>query len=126
VVRVSLRSQDAIVNLLVKSQSLNRTFSALADAKRRDILERLARGPATVSELARPFGLSLPGLMKHVRVLEDAKLVTTEKRGRTRECRLGPAHLDDATEWIEIYRRRWARRLDRLERYVERTRGGGT
>lgn len=111
---------------MVKFEALDRTFSALSDPKRRDILARLAGGPATVSDLARPFGMTLPGVMKHVRILEDAELVTTEKRGRTRECRLGPAHLDDASEWIETYRRRWERRLDRLERYVERERGGGT
>ena len=111
---------------MVKFQSLDRTFSALSDRKRRDILERLAAGPATVSELAEPFGMSLPGVMKHVRILEEAELVTTEKRGRTRECRLGPAQLEDATRWIGMYRRRWERRLDRLERYVERKRRGGT
>jgi DNA-binding transcriptional ArsR family regulator len=109
---------------MVKFASLDGTFSALSDPTRRDILERLAGGPATVSELARPYGLSLPGVMKHLRVLEGARLVTTEKRGRARECRLGPADLDDATEWIELYRRRWERRLDRLEGYVARTRGG--
>jgi DNA-binding transcriptional ArsR family regulator len=107
---------------MVKSELLDRTFAALSDAKRRDILERLSSGPATISELARPYGLSLPGVLKHVRVLEEADLVTTEKRGRRRECRLGPARLDDATQWIETHRRRWERRLDRLERYVERTR----
>jgi DNA-binding transcriptional ArsR family regulator len=57
--------------------------------------------------------------MKHVRILEEANLVTTEKQGRTRECRLGPAQLDDATKWIETYRRRWERRLDRLETYIK-------
>jgi DNA-binding transcriptional ArsR family regulator len=112
-----------ILSRMVKFQSLDRTFAALSDAKRRTMLERLAGGPATVSELARPFGLSLPGAMKHVLVLVEAELVTTEKRGRTRECRLGPAQLDDATEWIEIYRRRWDRRLAGLERYVERQNG---
>ncbi|HYZ19251.1 MAG TPA: metalloregulator ArsR/SmtB family transcription factor [Gaiellaceae bacterium] len=111
---------------MVKYYSLDRTFAALADPKRRDILERLSRGPATVSELARPHGLSLPGALKHVRVLERADLVTTTKRGRTRECRLGPAQLEDATQWIDLYRRRWERRLDGLERYVERTKGGST
>jgi DNA-binding transcriptional ArsR family regulator len=109
---------------MVKSDSLDRTFAALSDPKRRDILERLTAGPATMSELARPYGLSLPGVMKHVRILEDAQLVRTEKRGRTRECRLGPARLDDASQWIDLYRRRWEQRLERLERYVERTRGG--
>jgi DNA-binding transcriptional ArsR family regulator len=108
---------------MVKSVSLDRTFSALSDPTRRSILEQLTAGPATVSELARRYGLSLPGVMKHVRVLEEVRLVATEKRGRTRECRLGPAQLDDVTDWIEMYRRLWERRLDRLERYVEGQRG---
>jgi DNA-binding transcriptional ArsR family regulator len=64
--------------------------------------------------------------MKHVRVLERAHLVTTEKRGRARECRLGPSHLDEVSEWVEVYRRGWERRLDRLERYVAGKRGGET
>jgi DNA-binding transcriptional ArsR family regulator len=67
--------------------------------------------------------MTLPGLMKHVRVLEEARLVVTEKKGRTRECRLGSEQLDDAAEWIGHYRRRWERRLDRLERYLERQKG---
>jgi DNA-binding transcriptional ArsR family regulator len=108
---------------MVKSVVLDEQFSALSDAKRRDILERLARGPATVSELARPYGLSLPGVLKHVRVLESAQLVTTEKRGRTRECRLGPAQLEEVTDWIATYRRGWESRLERLERYVEERKG---
>jgi DNA-binding transcriptional ArsR family regulator len=108
---------------MVQSQTLDRTFSALSDPTRRDILERLTRGPASVSELARPTGISLPGVLKHVRILEEANLVTTEKRGRTRECRLGPEQMDDATTWIESQRRQWERRLDRLEAIIERTKG---
>lgn len=91
---------------MVKSQLLDRTFSALSDPTRREILQRLSSGPATISELAQPFRMSLPGFMKHVRVLEGAHLVTTAKRGRTRECRLGSDRLEDATEWIEEYRGR--------------------
>jgi DNA-binding transcriptional ArsR family regulator len=110
---------------MVKYQStLDHTFSALADPTRRDILERLGRGPATISELAEPYGMSLTGLKKHVRILEEADLVTTEKIGRTRECRLGPEQLEDAAKWIEMYRRHWDRRLDRLEAYLERKKGG--
>ena len=108
---------------MVQSQTLDRTFSALSDPTRRDILERLTRGPASISELARPTGISLPGILKHVRILEEANLVTTEKRGRTRECRLGPEQMDDATTWIESQRRQWERRLDRLEAIIERTKG---
>jgi DNA-binding transcriptional ArsR family regulator len=108
---------------MVQFQMLDRTFSALSDPTRREILERLTRGPASVSELARPTGISLPGVLKHVRILEEANLVTTEKRGRTRECRLGPEQMDDATTWIESQRRLWERRLDRLEAIIERTKG---
>jgi DNA-binding transcriptional ArsR family regulator len=96
----------------------------LSDPTRRDILERLTHGPATISELAHPFGISLPGLMKHVRILEEAQLVVTEKHGRTRECRLGSEQLQDAARWIETYRRRWDGRLDRLGAYLERNKGG--
>jgi DNA-binding transcriptional ArsR family regulator len=108
---------------MVQSQVLDRTFSALSDPTRREILERLARSPASITELARPIGISLPGVLKHVRILEEANLVTTEKRGRTRECRLGPEQMDDATAWIESQRRQWERRLDRLEAIIERTKG---
>ncbi|MGH2661983.1 MAG: ArsR/SmtB family transcription factor [Actinomycetota bacterium] len=110
---------------MVQYRVLDRTFSALSDPTRRDILHRLGRGAATISELAAPFGMSLTGLKKHVRVLEEAKLVTTEKIGRTRECRLGPRKLEDATRWIETYRRRWDHRLDALETAISRRRGSG-
>ncbi|HEU4356680.1 MAG TPA: metalloregulator ArsR/SmtB family transcription factor [Actinomycetota bacterium] len=109
---------------MVNSQTLDRTFSALSDPTRRAMLERLSFGPATVSELAAPARISLPGALKHVRILEEADLVTSEKRGRTRECRLGPAQLEDATAWIERYRSRWERRLDRLEAVIEKRKGG--
>jgi DNA-binding transcriptional ArsR family regulator len=108
---------------MVKSQTLDRTFSALSDPRRRDILERLQRGPASISELAQPFGISLPGVMKHVRILEEAKLVITEKKGRMRECRLGPEQMVDVTAWIERYRKQWGRRLDRLEALIEKKKG---
>ena len=108
---------------MVKYSTLDRTFSALADPTRREILERLGRGPATISELAQPHGISLPGLLKHVRILEDAHLVTTEKRGRTRQCRLGAEELDEATRWIQTYRRRWEGRLDRLGGYLDKQGG---
>ena len=107
------------LNYMVKFSPLDRTFGALADPTRREILERLARGPASVSELAGPAGMSMPGLLKHVRILEQAQLVTTEKQGRVRQCRLDPGHLDDAAQWIQA-RRRWERRLDRLGAYLQR------
>ena len=103
--------------------TLDRTFFALADPTRRGILDRLARAPATLSELAAPFGLTLNGIKKHVEILEEVDLVVTAKVGRTRECRLGAAHLDDAAQWIEAYRRSWEQRLDRFGAYVEECRG---
>jgi DNA-binding transcriptional ArsR family regulator len=98
---------------------LDRTFFALSDPTRREILDRLTRAPATLSELAAPFGLTLNGVKKHVGILEDVELVVTKKVGRARECRLGPAQLNDAAGWIEEYRRTWQRRLDRFGTYVE-------
>jgi DNA-binding transcriptional ArsR family regulator len=108
---------------MVQYQVLDRTFSALSDPTRREILHRLAQRPASISELAGPFGMSLTGLKKHVQILEEARLVTTEKVGRTRQCRLGPEHLDDAVDWIEVFRRQWERRLDGLEAYFEQQKG---
>jgi DNA-binding transcriptional ArsR family regulator len=108
---------------MVRYSVLDRTFSALSDPTRRHILERLARGPATVSELAQPFDITLPGLLKHVRILEEADLVITEKHGRTRQCRLGTEPLDDAAQWIQTYRHHWEGRLDRLGSYLEKHKG---
>jgi DNA-binding transcriptional ArsR family regulator len=108
---------------MVQYQVLDRTFSALSDPTRRDILNRLGNGPASISELAKPFGMSLTGLKKHVQILEEANLVTTEKIGRTRQCRLGAEHLEEAMNWIEIYRQQWERRLDGLEAYFEQMKG---
>jgi DNA-binding transcriptional ArsR family regulator len=121
---LTLDARHNKLNHMVQFQPLDRTFSALSDATRRDILERLGRGPASISELARPSGMSLTGLKKHVKTLEAAGLVTTEKVGRTRTCRLAPGHLDDAMQWIAVHRRRWQRRLDGLAAYVEQTKGG--
>lgn len=104
--------------------TLDGTFSALSHPTRRAILERLRGGSATISELAAPTGMSLTGLKKHVRVLEEAELVSTEKRGRTRHCHLGPKRLEDASQWIEQYRRGWEQRFEHLEEIVERKRGG--
>ncbi len=102
-----------------QSATLDRTFFALSDPTRRSILERLASGPATIGELARPFDLTLNGVKKHVGILESVDLVITAKVGRSRECRLGPAQLENATSWIDDYRRAWERRLDRFGAYVE-------
>jgi DNA-binding transcriptional ArsR family regulator len=101
------------------NQNLDRTFFALSDPTRRGILERLTLGPATIGELAEPFGLTLNGVKKHVGILETVNLVVTEKVGRARTCRLGPAHLEEASGWIDGYRQEWERRLDRFGAFVE-------
>jgi DNA-binding transcriptional ArsR family regulator len=106
-----------------QQEGLDRAFAALADPTRRAILDRLGSGPATISELAAPFGMSLTGLKKHVRVLEEAELVTTEKVGRARQVSLGPQRLDDAQHWIEAYRQTLEDRLDRLGELVDRLEG---
>jgi DNA-binding transcriptional ArsR family regulator len=99
---------------------LDQTLAAISDPTRRAILERLGRQrSASISELAEPFGISLTGLKKHVAVLEEAGLVTTEKVGRTRRCKLGPEGLDEAQEWIEAHGRTLAARLDRLADLLE-------
>lgn len=108
---------------MVQQALLDRTFAALSDSTRRDILARLGKGPATIGELAGPAGMTLTGLKKHVQVLESAGLVTTEKLGRSRQCRLGTERLDDAMEWLTFYQRLWERRLDGLEAYFTLTKG---
>jgi DNA-binding transcriptional ArsR family regulator len=108
---------------MVQYQPIDRTFAALADPTRRGILERLGHGSATISELAEPYGISLTGMKKHVQVLEDAGLVSTEKVGRTRHCTAGPRRLEDVHEWTDTYRRMLEDRLDRLGQLLERTKG---
>jgi DNA-binding transcriptional ArsR family regulator len=109
---------------MVQYQSVDRTLTAIADPTRRGVLERLSRaGVASVSDLAGPAGISLTGMKKHLRVLEDAELVTTEKVGRTRECRLGPKRLEDVQEWMASYRAMVEERFDRLGELLERTKG---
>jgi DNA-binding transcriptional ArsR family regulator len=102
---------------------LDTAFAALADPTRRAILGRLGGGTATISELAEPFGMSLTGLKKHVRILEHAELVSTEKVGRARQCRLGRRRLEDVQSWIEQYRRVLDGRLDRLGELLEDDKG---
>lgn len=103
---------------MVHQDVLDRVFASLADPTRRGILIRLGDGPATIGELAEPTGMSLTGMKKHVQVLEDAGLVVTEKVGRSRQCRLGAAPLNEAMAWIGFYQRLWARRLDGLDAYL--------
>lgn len=109
---------------MVQYQQIDRTFAALADPTRRQVLERLGhQGVATVSELAEPAGMSLTGMKKHLRVLEEAELVRTEKVGRSRRCSLGPKRLEDLQAWIDSYRAMVEERFDRLEQLLERTKG---
>jgi DNA-binding transcriptional ArsR family regulator len=111
---------------MVQQQSgLDRTFAALGDPTRRAILEHLSHSrSATVSELAAPFDITLTGLKKHLGVLEEVELVTTEKIGRSRHCRLGPRTLEDAGHWIADYKRMAEARLDRLGQLLEQERTG--
>ena len=111
-----------VVSHMPKYVSLDRTFGALADPTRRSILQLVSAGPASISELARPFGIALPTVLGHVRVLEETQLLTTEKVGRVRECTLGPERLDEARQWVGTFRT-WERRRDALDRYVS-TRSG--
>jgi DNA-binding transcriptional ArsR family regulator len=97
------------------SPSIDLAFAALADPTRRAVLERLGSGRATISELAEPFGMSLTGMKKHVRLLEEAELVTTEKVGRARTCMLAPYAFEGIGTWLQ--------RLDRFAQVVERTKG---
>jgi DNA-binding transcriptional ArsR family regulator len=101
------------------SEVLDRTFAALADPTRRDILARLAEGEASVTELAEPFAMSLPAVSKHLKVLERAGLISRGRRAQWRPCRLEPAGLDEASVWLEEHRRHWEARLDRLEAYLQ-------
>ena len=101
------------------SSSLDLVFGALADPTRRAVLERLREGDASIGELARPFDMALPSLMKHVRVLEAVGLVESQKHGRVRTCRLKAAAMTDAERWLAEQRAVWEARLDRLEAYVK-------
>lgn len=97
---------------------LSSTFAALADPTRRAILERLSHGHATVGELAEPFAMTLPAISKHVSVLERAGLVTKDRDGQRRNCRITATPLKSATTWLEEYRRHWEANLDSLDAYL--------
>jgi DNA-binding transcriptional ArsR family regulator len=103
------------------SFTLDRTFQALADPTRRLMVERLSRGPASVTELAEPHDMSLPAVVQHLAVLEASGLVRSEKIGRVRTCRIEPAALRAAESWISERRSVWERRLDRLGEYLAET-----
>ena len=101
--------------------SLNATFAALSDPTRRAILERLARGEASVGELAEPFGISMPAISKHLKVLEKARLITRQKDAQWRRCQLSPQPLRAASDWIAQYQRFWEGQFDALARYLNET-----
>lgn len=105
--------------MLNESARLDLAFQALADPTRRGMLARLSQGPASVSELARPYAISLPAVMQHLRALEAGGLVRSEKKGRVRTCRIEPKALSAAEAWIAEQRELWEGRLDRLEDYLE-------
>jgi DNA-binding transcriptional ArsR family regulator len=100
---------------------LDRTFAALADPTRRAMVERLVQGPATVSELAKPLPMSLPAAMLHLKVLEESGLVTSQKVGRVRTCRVDPKVLSQAEQWVADRRQMWERSLDRLGAFLDET-----
>jgi DNA-binding transcriptional ArsR family regulator len=98
---------------------LDTSFAALSDATRRGVLEQLGRADASITVLADKFHLTLTGMKKHVGVLEQARLVTTEKVGRVRTCRLGPRRLEDVASWLDKYRQLWDARFDELDNVIE-------
>ncbi len=100
---------------------LDQTFNALADPTRRALVERLAQGPASVSELAAPLPMSLPAVMGHLKVLEESGLVKSEKTGRVRTCRIEPQMLSQAEHWVAERRAMWERSLDRLGAFLDMT-----
>jgi DNA-binding transcriptional ArsR family regulator len=104
---------------MLNQEAVGRVFRALDDATRRQMLERLGRGPTSVSELAKPLGISLAAVVQHLQLLEDAGIVRTEKLGRVRSCHLEGDGWRVATQWIDARRAEWERRLDRLGELVE-------
>src|SRR5262245_17394594 len=98
--------------------SLDRVFHSLSDPTRRAIVHRLSRGPASVSELAKPFSMAMPSLLQHLQVLEASRLIHTEKVGRVRTCAIEPSALDVAHGWITEQRAIWEARLDRMDTYI--------
>ena len=104
--------------MLKQLDPLDAMFQALADPSRRSMIERLSRGPASVSQLAEPLAMSMPAVMQHLTVLEASGIVRTSKTGRVRSCELAPAALTTAETWIQDRRRVWEQRLDRLEVFL--------
>jgi DNA-binding transcriptional ArsR family regulator len=113
-------------DVINKDADLDRAFHALADPSRRLIVERLARGPASVSELAQPLAMSLPAVMQHLQVLESCSLVASEKAGRVRTCHIDPEVLRQVEKWVAHQRITWEQRLDRLGEYLAEDQPEGT
>ena len=115
------RRAHRILNHMVQywQARLDDSFAALSDATRRGVLEHLGRSDASITDLAEKFHMTLTGMKKHVSVLEEAGLITTEKVGRVRTCRLGPRQLEEETAWLERYRQLWESRFAELDKVVE-------
>ena len=101
-----------------QSPAIDRTFTALADPTRRAVVQALGRGPATVTDLARPFAMALPSFTQHLGVLEGAGLIVSRRQGRSRVCSLNPQALRAAEDWLAAHRRQWEDRLDRFEAHL--------
>lgn len=105
--------------MLNQSDGLDRMFHALADPSRRRLVEQLGRGPATVSDLAKPLKMSLPSVLQHLQVLEESGLIKSKKTGRVRTCRVEPKAINRAEQWLARQRAVWEGRFDRLESYLQ-------
>lgn len=106
------------MSAMVQSAAVDRVFHALSNPTRRQVLERLSAGPATVSELAAPFDMQLPSFVQHLSVLERSRLVRSTKRGRVRTFEISPDQLAVVDDWLAARRRQWEARLDRFDRYL--------
>ena len=114
-----MRARNTVNHMVQYQARLDATFAALSDVTRRGVLEQLGGSDASISDLAQRFHMSLTGMKKHVSVLEQAGLVTTEKVGRVRTCRLGRRRLEEEAAWIERHRQLWSARFDALDKVVE-------
>ena len=118
--RIDITNANLLLNFMLnQSPNLDLMFQALSDPTRRAMIERLSRGPASVSELAKPFDISLPAVVQHLAALENSGLVTSQKVGRVRTCQLQSDALSQAEQWINDRRTSWVKRLDRLGELLE-------
>lgn len=120
--RIDTKAPQLLLNIMLNQQpNLDLMFQALADPTRRAMIDRLSRGPASVSELAKPFAMSLPAVVQHLQALENSGLVTSQKVGRVRTVQIQPDTLSLAEQWINDRRTAWSRRLDRLGDFLAET-----